>query len=177
MKLIDRTNVEPGDIGVVEGSGIESELIIDFEREIHERFAGQFVPSHAFIVGYDGMVIEATASGLGTTNPLTEYDANAARFYRLDRTATQIQLALYDYIGQHGSQGYGWLDLLGFAIEAMKRHLGNPKARNPVLQGYVCSQAALLFLRYPSAERWPLTVELRDCDPLALMMVCEAHCA
>src|SRR5262249_36793239 len=97
------------------------------------------------------------------------------QLWRIERTKEQTEQALNTFIVEYAKDGYGFLNLLGFALEAVMRHLGNPKARNPILLSYVCSQAALLFLRYPAGEKWPVTADLRDCDPLALLMLCEAH--
>jgi hypothetical protein len=154
-------------------------LIKDFVVEIHEDYKGSFVPSHSAIMAAGDMVIESSLSwnedSVAAINPASEYEQLPVQLWRIDRTEKQTDAALDQFITQYAGDGYGFLNLLGFALEAAMRHLGNPRARNPILLSYVCSQAVLLFLRYPSGEKWPLTADLRDCDPLALLMLCEAN--
>ena len=137
------------------------------------------MPTHCFIMSHEDMVIEAGLSfnedSVATINPASEYVNLPVQLWRIDRTPEQRTEALDTFVLQYAKDGYGLFNLFGFAVEATMRHLGNPKARNPILLSYVCSQAALLFLRYPATEKWPLLADLRDCDPLALLMLCEAN--
>jgi hypothetical protein len=179
LKLIPWGNRQPGDIVLVALQSIVGDLIKDFVAEIHEDYKGSFVPSHAAIVAPGDLLIESSMSwnqdSVAALNPASEYDKLPVQCWRIERTDAQISSALSEFMTAYAGVGYGFLNLLGFALEAMMRHLGNPKARNPILLSYVCSQAALLFLRYPAGEKWPLTADLRDCDPLALLMLCEVH--
>jgi hypothetical protein len=179
MKLISWENRQPGDVGLVRIENLMGGLIADFVSEIHEDYRGGFVPTHAFVMAPGDMVIESALTwnedSVAAINPASQYAEMPAQLWRVERSAVQINAALGAFMTEYAGDGYGVMNLLGFAIEAMMRHLGNPKARNPILLSYVCSQAALLFLRYPAAEKWPLKADLRDCDPLALLMLCEAH--
>jgi len=172
MKLVSYKDRAPGDILFIRNNSIESGFIVDFESEIHENYKGNFVPSHVAIEAYSGTIFEAVWNKLVAVAADTKYNLCPIQVWRLDRTSEQIEVALRTYAKQYGNAGYGILDLLGFAIEAFKRHLGNPKANNPIFAGYVCSMAALLFLRYDSGEKWPLVADMRDCDPLQLLMNC-----
>ena len=171
MKQIPWADRTAGDVGVVRGAGLLSDLIVDFVSELHEDYTAQFIPSHAFIVAFDDTIIEASLASLGTVRPCSEYENLPVQIWRIERSAEQVIDGIAAYVAQYSPQGYGLLDLLGFAIEAGWQHLGNPKARNPILFGYVCSMAVLSFLRYSSSEKWPLVADLRDCDPLALLMM------
>ena len=179
MQLIQWHERQPGDIVLVALQGLFGNLIKEFVAEIHPEYKGSFVPSHAAIMAPDDMVIEAGLSwnedSVAAVNPASEYANVPVQVWRIERSEPEIMDALSRFHGVYAGLGYGFLNLIGFAIEAVMRHLGNPKARNPILLSYVCSQAALLFLRYPAAEKWPLTAGLRDCDPLALLMLCEEH--
>jgi hypothetical protein len=178
MKRINWHDRQAGDIGLVQLHGLAADLIVDFERQLHPEYQGTFVPSHAFIVNTDDLVIEATLSlwqnSVAALNPASEYDGYEIELWRIERTPEQIDAAFKMFVATYAHDGYGLVDLVGFAIEAVARRAGI-KAHNPILWSYVCSQAALLFLRYPSAERWPNEVEIRDCDPLQLKLWCEAH--
>jgi hypothetical protein len=174
MKQISWQDRIPGDVGLVRGDGLLSDLIVDFVSELHEDYVEQFIPSHAFILGFDDMIIEASLTSMAAIRPCTEYENLPVQIWRIERTPDQIAKGISAYIEQYNPAGYGLLDLLGFAIEAVLQHLGNPKARNPILFGYVCSMVVLSFLRYPSSEKWPLTADLRNCDPLALLMMFQA---
>jgi hypothetical protein len=159
MKLVRWEDRQAGDIGLVRVNNLMGDLIASFISEIHEEYKGGFVPSHAFIMGHGDMVIESGLSwnedSVAALNPASEYVKAPVQLWRIERTSEQSEEALSTFFVQYAKDGYGFLNLLGFAIEAMARHLGNPKARNPILLSYVCSQAALLFLRYPAAEKWP----------------------
>lgn len=176
MKLISWEQRQPGDIGFVRRHSILGDLIAQFVSEIHEDYKGGFVPTHAFVITHDDMVIESGLSfnenSVAAINLAVEYVALPVQLWRISRTPDQILGALNVFVKEYAKDGYGLLNLLGFALEAVARHLGNPKACNPILLSYVCSQATLLFLRYPAAEKWPLTADLRGCDPLALLMLC-----
>jgi hypothetical protein len=171
MKQVDWKDRLPGDIGLVCNVGIESDLIVDFEGELHEDYSGAFLPSHVFIQAPNDMIIESVWNRMTSAAPDNKYECLPLQMWRLTRTDAQIKDAINTYLYQYGTDGYGVLDLLGFALQAVLQHLGNPKARNPILCGYVCSMSALIFLRYPSSETWPRQADLRDCDPLALLMM------
>jgi hypothetical protein len=175
MKQIPWQDRVPGDVGLVRGNDLLSSLIVDFVSELHEDYTQPFVPSHAFLVGFDDMIIEASLPSMAAIRPCSEYNNLPVQIWRIERTPDQIASGIATYIAQFSPDGYGFLDLLGFALEAVEQHFGNPKARNPILFGYVCSQAVLSFLRYPANERWPLLANLQDTDPLALLMMCIAH--
>jgi hypothetical protein len=179
MKQVAWDDRAPGDVGLVRLTDLMGDLIVDFEREMHPEYHGQFIPSHAFIAADHDMVIEAslrrTEDSVAAINPASEYEHLEKMLWRIDRTETQVEAALKEYLREYAGEGYGFLNLLGFALEAMGRHLGNPKARNPILLSYICSQGVLLFLRLPSNEKWPATADLRDCDPLALQLLCIAN--
>ena len=175
MKQISWVDRMVGDVGLVRSSGLFSDLIVDFVSELHEDYAGSFIPSHAFIVGFDDTIIEASLASMAAIRPCNEYDSLPVQLWRIERTPAQIASGIATYVDTYSLAGYGIFDLLGFAIEAAMQHLGNPAARNPILFGYVCSMVVLSFLRYPSSEKWPLTADLRDCDPLALLMMCMSN--
>jgi hypothetical protein len=180
MKQVEWQERTPGDVGFVRLDGLMADLIVEFEEMMHpEYFGTPFRPSHAFIVGDHDTVIEATLTltqdSLATIHDAHEYDGVPVMLFRLERTAAQTGVALKEFLTHYMAEGYGLADLLGFAIEAFERHLGNKSARNPILLGYVCSMAALIFMRYPSQEAWPAFVDLPDCDPLFLLRACLAH--
>jgi hypothetical protein len=179
VKLIPWENRQPGDVGLVRLQDLMGDLIADFVSEIHGDYRGGFVPTHAFVMAPGDMVIESSLTwsenSVAAINHASQYVKLPVQLWRIDRTEDQVNSALKQFRSDYAGDGYGVLNLLGFAIEAVLQHLGNPKARNPILLSYVCSQAALLFLRYPAEEKWPLTADLRDCDPLQLLMLCEAN--
>lgn len=179
MKRINWEERQPGDIVLVRMHGLLPDLISHFESEIHGDFRGGFIPTHAAIMGEGDMVVEAALSlhenSVAAINPASEYASLPVQVWRIERSAVDVESALREFVKEYAKDGYGLLDLLGFALEAVKRHLGNPLAGNHVLVSYVCSQAALLFLRMPAVEKWPLKADLRSCDPLALLMLFSAN--
>lgn len=175
MRLISYNSRAPGDLLFIRNVGIESDMIVDFECELHEDYKGDFVPSHVAIEAGSGTIFEALWNKMVAVSPDTKYNLCPIQVWRIDRSEQQIAAALKTYATQYGNVGYGILDLLGFAIEAFERHLGNPKAMNPIFNGYVCSMAGLIFSRLDANETWPMRVEMRDCDPLALLMACMAN--
>ena len=179
MKRINWEQRQPGDVILVRAHGLLPDLIADFEAELHTEYRGGFVPTHAAIMAEGDMLIESALSlhqdSVAAINPASEYASLPVQVWRIERNVADVESALREFVKEYAKDGYGLLDLLGFAVEAVRRHLGNPLARNPVLVSYVCSQAALLFLRMPAVEKWPLKVDLRTCDPLALLMLFSAN--
>ncbi|SRR5579884_676568 len=180
MKPIDWQDRQAGDIGLVRLHSLMGDLIVDFERRLHPDYQGDFIPSHAFVVHDRDLVIESALNfnqnSVAALNPASEYDNCELRLWRIERTPEQITNALKAFLATYAHDGYGLLDLFGFALEACEHCVGL-KASNAILVSYVCSQAALLFLRYPAGERWPWMVNLRDCDPLKLEICCELNTA
>lgn len=183
MKRVEWKDRQPGDIGLIYDGTWIAKVIADFERRLHPQFQGSFVPSHAFVVSYDDHIIEADMK-VGqdcetAVNIASEYagvDPADIRLYRLDRTPTQIGYALWTIQVAGMYKHYGIDNLLGFALEAFARMLGNSAATNPIKRGLVCSQIVAEFLAYPSAESWASKpIDVRDCDPLALFILLEAH--
>ena len=176
MREIDWKDRQAGDVGVVRYPGLLGNAIAKFELDMHPEYKDAFIPSHAFIIGNGDTAIEASLTrsenSVAAMNAATEYDNLPVRLFRIQRLPAQVAFALTDFILEYANEGYGLLNLLGFAIEAVARKLGNLHASNPVLLSYVCSQGVLIFLRYPSLEKWPLAIELHDCDPLFLLMNC-----
>lgn len=179
MKLVSFDQRLPGDLGFVRRHNLMGDLIVDFLSALHDDYNGGFVPTHVFIVDHADMVIETNLSfhenSAAAVSPISEYEHLPVQLWRIDRNLLDIARALNDFAAEYAHDGSGLVHLFGFAREAMLRHYGTPKASNPVLLSYACAQAALLFLRYPSNEKWPLTAELRDCDPLQLLMWCLAN--
>lgn len=174
MKQVEWEQRMPGDIILVRSPGVEANLIVEFEQAIHPDYPG-WVPSHAAIEGFDGQVIEAVWNQMTAVNPDSQYAGMPTQVWRIDRTAEQIAWAINAYLTKYGADGYGIFDLLGFAIEALQRHLGNLTARNQIFWGYVCSMGGLIFLRLPSQEQWPVLADLRDCEVLSLLMMFQAN--
>lgn len=184
MKRVEWKDRQPGDIGLVYAGTWIAKTIVDFERRLHPQFTGAFVPDHAFVVAYADHIIEAemrVGQNCETAvNVATEYasvDPANIRLYRLDRNPTQIGYALWMLQVSGMYKHYGIDNLLGFALEAFEHALGDSRATNPIKRGLVCSQIAAEFLAYPSGEQWTAKpIDIRDCDPLALFMLLEAHC-
>lgn len=178
MKLIDWADKQPGDIGFVRNRGLTSDLIALAERMMHPG-PRSFVPSHVFVVGYLGKVIEAelneSEDSVAAVNDASKYDHLPTRLYRIQRTAEQTSMAVDSYVKRYGPGGYGWMNLIGFALDAVAHRLGDADACNLIRHSYVCSQSGLLFLREPAAETWPWSMKIRDCDPLGLLLACEAN--
>jgi len=177
MKPIDSWGArQPGDVGFIRRRDPFSLLVSEFLEELHEDYTGSFIPTHSFIIDYGELVIEAAltfnSNSVASIHPDVEYeniDPADIQLWRIQRTQSQIDVALRNFVVKYAGAGYGIADLLGFALEAFARHFGNPKARNPILLSYVCSQGTLLFLREDAGEKWPLRVDLNDCDPLELL--------
>jgi len=178
LRRINWDNRAPGDIGLLQGTNLLSRLIRDFEYDIHPFAPRDFEPSHSFIFAYNGKVLEATMSlhvdSLCAVNDETEYAPLFGRkveIWRIARTPDEAEAAINLMLGLYGNEGYGCLSLFGFALEAIQRHAGNPKATNGVLAGYVCSMVCGLFLQYPSSELWPAAIDIRQFDPLQERML------
>jgi hypothetical protein len=177
MKLIDWKDRQPGDIGLVQSPGFIPRLIIDFERELHPDYTGSFWPSHAFIYTFGDMVIESILdlheNSVAAINPASKYDGLPVHIWRIQRTEQQIRDAIREHCSKYSEHGYGVLDLLGFADEAIRRAHGDTRASLVILAGYVCSMAAMDFLaQHPSGETWPQGIIITQCDPLMLEILC-----